>query len=390
MTIFLSRYFSCLLFFYFSINFFASTAIAVEPLKIGLSLGLSGKYSVMAAVQKNGFSLWAQDVNQRGGILDRPVQLVIKDDTSNPEMAKKLYQELITDDNVDFVFAPFSSEITEAILPLTAKHNYPLIASGAAADKIWNQGYRNVFGMFTPASKIAVSFLEFLVINNLDDIAIFYGSDPFSRTIAYGVVSWAKRFGLKILLVQQIDVSDANYKDQVPAARQAGAEVVMSCGQYQEAIAILQAFKDTEWHPRVFYTPVGPGLKVFHEMLGDKAEYTFSTSQWDYHGGVISPATKRFVEEYKENFEEEPSYFAATAYAAGQILEAAIRKVGSFERKKVIAALFKLNITSLIGKFGVDKAGMQIRNYNLVVQVQDGRNEIVWPELKMTAPPIIK
>ena len=370
--------------------FTGSAAAAANPIKIGVTLGLTGKYSTMAAVQKKGFELWARDINQDNGILGRQVQLIIKDDKSDPEVAKTLYREMISKENVDFVFAPFSSEITEAILPLTKKYGYPVIASGASADRIWQQNFNHVFGMFTPASKIAVSFLESLVINNLDKIAIFYGDDPFSRDIAEGSRLWADRFGMEVVLFESIADSSNDYAALALQAQNAGVEVIMSCGQYKEAIAMRLALKDAGWYPKAFYTPVGPGLKEFHDRLNGETEFIFSTSQWEYHGGIISPETKRFLEDFKALYGFEPSYFAATAYAAGQVLTAAINKAASFDREKVNSTLFGLNTKSLIGRFGVNKRGIQIRNYNLVIQIQQGKKEVVWPQQLITAEPVFK
>ncbi|RJQ41034.1 MAG: hypothetical protein C4550_02560 [Nitrospiraceae bacterium] len=94
-------------------------AFAAEPIKIGVSLGLTGKYSEMSNMQMKGFRLWEKEVNERGGILDRKVEVLIRDDRSDPQTAKSIYEQLILKDKVDFVFGPYSSGITEAILPVT-------------------------------------------------------------------------------------------------------------------------------------------------------------------------------------------------------------------------------------------------------------------------------
>ena len=123
----------------------ASTAAqsgGAEPVKIGLTLGLTGKYAEMSKNQMNGFRLWEKQVNSRGGLLGRDVKIIIYDDKSDPQTAKSLYEQLILKDKVDLLFGPYSSEITEAILPLTEKYGYPVIASGASSDNLFQKGYR--------------------------------------------------------------------------------------------------------------------------------------------------------------------------------------------------------------------------------------------------------
>jgi branched-chain amino acid transport system substrate-binding protein len=82
-----------------------------------------------------------------------------------------------------------------------------------------------------------------------------------------------------------------------------------------------------------------------------------------------------------------PSYHAATAYAAGQILEQAVKAAGSLERAAVRKALYALDTNTIIGRYAVDRRGVQIKRFPLIVQWQAGKREIVWPPELRTAPP---
>ncbi|MFN3396374.1 MAG: ABC transporter substrate-binding protein [Thermodesulfovibrionales bacterium] len=132
-----------LLLFLFERDLFAA------PLRIGLTLGLTGKYAEMSEMQKKGFELWVSEVNKKGGLLGREIKLIIYDDKSDPTVAKGLYEAMIDNEGVDLIFAPYSSEITEAVAPIAERHGYPMIVSGASADRIWQRGYRYIFGLYT-------------------------------------------------------------------------------------------------------------------------------------------------------------------------------------------------------------------------------------------------
>ena len=109
-------------------------------------------------VQK-GFSIWEDEkVNSSGGLLGRKVELIIYDDHSDSERAKELYEKLIVQDKVDHLFGPYSSDITAAILPVTEKHGFPLLITGAASDKLWQMGYQYAFGIFIPAKPLLCRF----------------------------------------------------------------------------------------------------------------------------------------------------------------------------------------------------------------------------------------
>ena len=87
-------------------------ARAAEPVRIGVSLGLTGRYAKLAAMQERGYRLWEKEINEKGGILGRPVKILIKDDGSKGESAQAAYRTLIKNERVDLVFGPFSSAIT--------------------------------------------------------------------------------------------------------------------------------------------------------------------------------------------------------------------------------------------------------------------------------------
>ena len=168
------------------------------PIIIGGSLGLTGKYEKLSLMQRRGFELWQKQINQNGGLLGRKIELIIEDDQSDKRRVAGIYQDLLERRKVDLLFAPYSSGLTHAIMPVIESHNIPLIASGAAADMLWEQGYKNLFGLFIPASRYAVGFLEMIALNGVTEVAIVNADDLFSRAIATGAKKWAEDFGLEV------------------------------------------------------------------------------------------------------------------------------------------------------------------------------------------------
>src|SRR5205085_6856372 len=94
------------------------------PLRIGISLGLTGSYENITRQQQRAFRLWETHINERDGILGRKVQLIIRDDKSDPQVAKRIYEDFIEREKVHFVFAPYSSAVTSAVAPVTERHGY--------------------------------------------------------------------------------------------------------------------------------------------------------------------------------------------------------------------------------------------------------------------------
>lgn len=371
--------------------FIALPASAQEPhIKIGVSLGLTGKYSEMSDMQMKGFRLWESDVNKRGGLLGKKVQIIIYNDKSDPQTAKSLYEHLILNDKVDLVFGPYSSEITEAILPVTEKYGYPLLASGASADRLWQKGYKYVFGVYSPASKYSVGFLDLLVKNDIQDVAIVHADDSFSKDIANGTKKWAERFGLKVVLFEGFKKGTENLDAVAKKAKASKAQALIVCGHFDESVSMRLSLKRIKWHPKAYFAAVGPTMQAFHDKLKTGADYVFSSSMWEHQGGLKRQGSSEFYEAFIKTYKEKPSYHAASAYAGGQILESAIKKAGSIDRDNIRVILLSMDATSILGRYGVDRTGMQIKHFNLIIQWQNGKKEVVWTEELRTANPIFR
>jgi branched-chain amino acid transport system substrate-binding protein len=365
-------------------------ADAASPtIRIGVSLGLSGSYENIARMQQRAYRLWEKQVNQSGGILTRKVQLDIRDDKSDPEVAKQIYQDFIQKDELDFVFGPYSSPITSAVAPIADKHGYPMLVAGASADEIWSKGYTFIIGVYSTAGRYAVGFLALLADAGIERVAVVSVDDVFSLSAADGARKWAPQYGLRITayIVQPKNKPDLVHA--ASAARQSGAQALVLSGHFNEAVEMRHALKKIGWVPSAYYSTVGPALPKYLDQLGKDAHATFFTSLWEPREDLRFPGSAAFLREFLAAYEETPSYQAATAYAAGQILKVAIEKAGSTDRAAVRQTLFALDTNSIIGRYAVDRTGTQVKGVPLIIQWQQNRREIVWPPDFRTAAPIL-
>ncbi len=365
--------------------FFQTPCLADKPIKIGVSLGLTGRFAVISGALNRGFKLWERNVNHENGILGRPVKVIVKDDQSDPGSAVSIYRDFIEKEYVDFLFAPYSSLITEAVLPIAEKNDMPLLIAGAAADRLWEKGYCNAIGVYTAASKFTIGFLELLVLNELDDITVVYSDDPFSVDLAESTRKWARRFGLNIVLFEKFKKGTQNLEAFALKAQANNSQALMVCGHMNEAINMSNALKNIGWRPRAFYASVGPALQGFYNQCGPEAEGVFGTSLWEPRANY--PGAREFNQQFIETYGNTPGYHAGLAYAAGQVLKKAVNEVGSIDKNKVRDALFQLDTMTIIGRFGVDKNGKQERQHTFIIQWQNGQKELVWPVQIKTADP---
>ncbi len=364
-------------------------ADASEPLRIGVSLGLTGQYRVPSEMHRRAYELWRDDVNAKGGLLGRPVEITIADDGSDAIQAAAIYREFVAGNATGHVFGPYSSELTSVVAPIVDAAGFPMLAPGASADELWRRGYRNLFAMLTPASRYTQGMLRLASEAGLSSIAVLAADDAFSTEIANGTIRWASYLRLKPVLQLRFPAAATDLKNEMQKARDVDADLVIIGGHRDEAIAARRAAAAIGWRPRNFFATIGPALPEWGVELGESADGAFSTSIWEPTESLGYPGARAFAEAFRHRFGVEPSYHAATAYAAGQILAAAAETAGSLARDAIRDTLHGLDTYSILGRFAVDHTGMQVKRIEMIIQWQQGKKEIVWPVEIRTAPPNI-
>jgi branched-chain amino acid transport system substrate-binding protein len=141
-----------------------SSAWAAEskPILIGATVSLEGKYSEPSFMIRNAFRLWEQEVNARGGILGRPVKLILHDDKSQKKRVRQLYKKLIVEEKVDFVFSPYGTPLTLAASEISERNKMVMLACAASGELIWERQYKYIFGVYALAKRYFIGLLDLM------------------------------------------------------------------------------------------------------------------------------------------------------------------------------------------------------------------------------------
>jgi branched-chain amino acid transport system substrate-binding protein len=185
--------------------------------------------------------------------------------------------------------------------------------------------------------------------------------------------------------VGAIETYPAGADDFLPAvtrARSAGAEAWIAFGLPRDAVEMVKAFRTSGYAPRVFIAQ-GAAQGEFVERLGQAAEHATGIAAYDPRARTRDNA--EFARAYSRKWAAEPDAAAAQGYAAAKLLEQAARNAGTFDQEALRGALAAMAAETPIGAYRVDRSGAQIAAEPLLVQVQRGRREIVWPEAYATA-----
>ncbi len=346
--------------------------------RIGATASLTGSYEVPGTSQMQGLRMWAADVNKRGALLGHRVEIVVYDDKSDPATSAALYEKLITEDRADLLVGPYGSDITMAAAAVADRHGMPMVAAGAAARKIWMQGFDNVFQIDTPADQYMDLPLRLAEQHNLTRVAVVYADSEFPREVADGVRELVQALGLELVFDEAYAVGRTEFADLAVRLAAMRPEVLLTGTYLEDAIGLVRAVKSAGLSPKIIAMTVGPAFREFGEALGDDAEGIMGTVAWMRSGNL--PMAYDFSYRYKQQFGANASAQSAYGYAAGQVLEAAVRLADSLDHAAVREQLRTMKFRSLLGHYRVDGSGIQVAKATYVLQWQDGYRLLVLPE----------
>src|SRR5262247_2904882 len=314
---------------------FGGPAFAQGPIRIGASLSLTGTYAEPASFQSGGYKLCERDLNAKGGLLGRKVEMVVYDDQSQPATGVRLYEKLITEDKVDAVMGPYSSAISEAVANVTEKYKKVMVAPLAATTSIFKKGRKYAFMVISPAEVYLEGLVDLAAKRGLKTIAIVNEDTLFPKTAAVGTAELAKKKGLQIVLQEAYPKGNTDFSALLTKIKAANPDVIAAGTYFDDAVAITRQMKELNVNPKMFGVTVGGDLPEFYDLLKQNAEYVYGASQWE--PTLAYPGQREFLEAYKRKFNREPSYHAAAGHAGCVVYLEAVKRAGSIESDKVRA-----------------------------------------------------
>jgi branched-chain amino acid transport system substrate-binding protein len=357
---------------------------APQRIRIGATMAQTGSLSTQGVAAANGYRLCEQDVNRQGGLFDRPVEFIIHDDRSDPELAMEIYERMIVEDRVDAIMGPYGSTHTEAVAPVTERHRYVHISPLAATSSIWEQGRRYIFMVLPPAELFLAGLIEIAVGSGLRNVAIIQEDALFPRAAGAGAVDLARDKGMHVVLHETYEKGTTDFSGLLQRVAAGDAQVLgMAASSLGDFITVARQLREHGVAVMMFGT--SGAVAEFQQALGPAAENAFGLSAWE--PDLPNPGIAEFVAAYRAQFGQEPSFHAAGAYGSCQLFMEAARSAGTLDADALRAALLALETQTVFGSFAVDERGYQTANRGLFIQWQDGRKVIVWPDDLATAQP---
>lgn len=369
-------------------------------IKIGVAVSLTGRIAYEGRLVKNGYEVWEDWVNTHGGItaggVNYKVKMVYYDDESTPVRGAKLTEMLITQNKVDFLFGPFSSGITFATTAIGEKYKMITIAPEANAVNIYERGYKYVFSVLPPAPMLMVPIAY--MAENLDPkpktVAIIAANDLFPLSCAEGFRDKCKELGFDVVLFEKYPAGATDISTLLTQVKGLNPDILGVAGYTADSLMAIRQCKELNINPKIYAFSVGVMIPSFITELGEDAEYVFEGEWWlpgMKNSDKVFGTTADYVQACKDKFGPDfmPGYHVSSGSAAGTLLQLAIEKADSIETEKVREALSTLDVElATWPAIAFNEKGQNIKWPHPVIQVQNGKYVIVYPETSQENAPI--
>jgi branched-chain amino acid transport system substrate-binding protein len=380
------------------------TARGADPIKIGFGMALTGGLSANGKPALLAMQIWKDDVNKKGGLLGRQVELVFYDDQTNPATVPGIYSKLLDVDKVDFIMSGYGTNLIAPLMPIAMERKLTLIGIfGLANNEKYKYPAYFQISPNGPDPEISTpqGFFELAAKQNPkpQTVAIVGADAEYPQNALVGARELIKRFGFKTVYDKTYPPNTTDYTPIVRAIKATNADVVFVASYPPDSVGMLRAAHEVGLSPKMFgggmvglmfttiMTSMGP-------MLNGVVNYDF----WAPEPPMLAmPGIKEFLKEYQVRAEKEKVdplgyYLPPYSYAVGQVLGQAVEATKSLDQQKIADHIRATEFNTVVGKIKFGKNGEWAKGRTLMVQYQKikgngidqfrgaGTKPVLWPD----------
>ncbi len=347
------------------------------PIKIGMSMPQTGGLAGGGKSSLLGIEIWRDDVNAKGGLLGRKVELVVYDDKSSASETPAIYSKLLDVDKVDLLFAPYGTVPTAPIMPLVKQRGLLLIGnfSFQVNSKVGHDMWFNN-APWGPPDSWASSYLDIAQKAGGKSIALLSADQEFAQNLAKTAREVATKRNMPIVFDQAYPPNTVEFSGIIRALKAAKPDIVYVASYPPDSAGILRAVNEIG---------VGDNVKVFGggmvglqfgavmQSMGSLLNGVVNYNSWLPEKSMYFEGTKEFFDKYTKRAVEakvDPLgyYLAPFGYASGQLIEQAIKATGSLDQKGLAKYLRENEHKTIVGSIAFSADGE--RKETAVLQAQ--------------------
>ena len=364
-------------------------------IKAGISASLTGQFATQGQQALAGLSAWVEYVNGQGGLTvggeQLPVTLVSYDDGSTADTTRQAMERLIAEDEVDLLFGPYSAGLTTAAAEVAESHGRVIWNHGGAGDAHYARGFRKVISVLTSADQYLVGAPELVRQANPDAsklVILRIDTGAFARLVARGAETAAHALGFSTVLDLRYRPTQVSFTEIARHVAEQEPDLVVSVGRIRHDLGAARALARLPNRSNIgLAVVIAAPIAGFEEALGGSADGFVGPSQWEPAFSIPSPgigpdaaSALRMLNDAAENAGVPIDYPMAQAMAAGLVAGQCVAVAGDLDDDALLGAAVNADFTTFYGRFKIDESGRQIGRSVALIQRQNGRKVVVWPQ----------
>ena len=373
-----------------------STQASGEPIKIGTSLPLTGEFSEPGKAAQQGYKVWEKMVNDAGGLLGRPVEIVVRDDASDQNTIVADYNALISREKVDLLLGTFSSLLNIPASTVAERNRMLYVEPAGGAPEIFDRGYKLLFfAQQATADHQGDLFADYILSlpesERPKTAAYPTLDDPFAIPVLEGIRAKLEPAGIKTVYAETYPVDTSNFDAIANAVKSADPELLVHGATFADGVGFIRALDKVGFSPDYFFETSAPSFAdQFSKGIGEEnTEGIFYAVSWTEEANT--PGNQEFLAAYEQMYGAGvPAEDAADAFAAATVVQRAVEAVGSVDDQQALADWLHANeVETILGPLSWDETGAPEGEF-LIGQWQSGKSEIVLPEAAATSDEIVQ
>jgi branched-chain amino acid transport system substrate-binding protein len=357
-------------------------AQAADPIKVGMSLALTGAGAPAGKMLQAAVELWRDDINAKGGLLGRPVEIIVYDDQSNPAQVPGLYTKLIAVDKADLILGPYGTNFVAPAMPTLIQNNKMTIsftAIGINDQYHYDKNFSLVPVGTDGVNAFSKGFFEVAAKQNPKPVtvAILAADAEFAQGAAQGAREELKMHGFKLVFDKSYPPNTTDFAPVMRAVQAANADIVFIGAYPPDNVGIVRAANEIGLNPKMFGgAMIGMLITPIKVQLGPVtnglviAESFVSSPKLNYPG--LDDVMKRYQAKAPELKTDALGYaFVPFGYAGGQILAQAITETKSLKDDVITQYIHGHSFNTVVGELSFGKDGEWSKPRQLLTQFQN-------------------
>jgi len=336
-----------------------------RPIKVGYSMSLTGGLAGGGRQAALVYDMWAEDVNERGGLLGRKIAMIKYDDQSSPSTIPGIYAKLLDVDGVDLVLSGYGTAMTAAAMPAIMQHKKLFLSlfALAANDQF---DYERYFQMLptgpNPKTEFSRGYFEIAatIVPRPQTVAIAGADAEFSALAMEGARENAKKNGFHIVYDRTYPPNTVEFGSVARTMKATNPDLVYIAAYPPDSLAMIRAVHEVGLGAKMLGGDmIGLQFADLKKQLGPLLNGIVAYDLYAPEPTMKFPGVERFLDRYRQRaatagVDPLGLYIPPYAYAQMQILEAAVKAVGSLDDAKLAEHIRASTFDTVVGpiKFG--------------------------------------